>query len=1076
MNTRFLIFTFLLLTFNIAAQDLPTIVPPSPNASAFHVYGNTQTNNYTGSPDISIPIWEVKEGELSVPIYLKYTGGNGIKVEEIASWVGLGWTLNAGGAISRTIRGIADEDDTRFGFFRTNGIPAPITANYSLYEQINNGNRDGEPDKFMYNYPGGSGSFFYNYDQSIYFKPKKDIKVTHNIGIEPESIAPVHCETYDDVITDFTLNDEYGNTFLFKDKERSNTITFGTSYSDTRGFPSTWYLRKMENRNKTHAIDFEYDTYGYSLKRTVSTFIKRNEIEGNIFTETSYIGKRLKKIVFSQGSVEFVASTSNRKDLSNNKYLDKIIVKDFHGKIIKTIKFSYKYMTTNTLVDLSANLPNEETTRLVLTSIQECDGNNNCNPPTIFTYATSHYLPSRFSKAQDHWGYYNGQNSNSTLEPKHIITWYNPYNPSNNKIETLEVGTANRVPDVNYAKAGILMEVKYPTGGKTVFDYESHTAINDELQGELTNVTEGVYWENTILPFTINSNASTTKVTVSGSYHDPVNQCKPKVYIKNTATNQTYTLSLLPQDLFLSNGNYQAWFVLESTVVSSCPTQSDPAQVLLKWTTESNSQIKTIGGLRVKSISDYKNSTLTTKRNFNYDGNDGLTSGRVINVPEYSRFLENYSWSSQTGSPVFYIRYVNSYTPLFTTQGSDVGYGKVTISHENTATGKEEFYYTTVDDYPDSYNGVHYNNTALDYFNYLGKKYPHYPLPQTDSKDYLRGVIKKNIKFKKQGDNYIEVYEKKYYYDTLNYSKGDISIDNHIENAASTVRGVKTHKEGSDLSFTFYNIYTGYNLPSKTIEKQFNSSGNLIQTNIKNYDKDSYGIANYYIPTVNEMIDSKGSVQKSITTYVFNEAGKTTAENNLLIKKAPYIALQVDAYKDAAKLSSQYTVYNHTKWPSLNLPESVKISKGSNALENRVIYHDYDHKGNPVEVSKSNGTHIIYVWGYNEQYPIAKIENATFTGLATNIQTAINSAVTASNNDIDTPTEDNLRTALNNLRGLFPNAMVSTYTYDPLIGVTSVTDPKGYTIYYEYDAFNRLKQVKDKDGHILSENEYNYKN
>lgn len=53
--------------------------------------------------------------------------------------------------------------------------------------------------------------------------------------------------------------------------------------------------------------------------------------------------------------------------------------------------------------------------------------------------------------------------------------------------------------------------------------------------------------------------------------------------------------------------------------------------------------------------------------------------------------------------------------------------------------------------------------------------------------------------------------------------------------------------------------------------------------------------------------------------------------------------------------------------------------------------------------------------------------------------------------------------------------MVTTYTYDPLIGVTSITDPKGYTTYYEYDDFNRLKRVKDADEKILSQSEYHYK-
>jgi len=64
---------------------------------------------------------------------------------------------------------------------------------------------------------------------------------------------------------------------------------------------------------------------------------------------------------------------------------------------------------------------------------------------------------------------------------------------------------------------------------------------------------------------------------------------------------------------------------------------------------------------------------------------------------------------------------------------------------------------------------------------------------------------------------------------------------------------------------------------------------------------------------------------------------------------------------------------------------------------------------------------------------------------------------------------------LNDLRTALPNAQVSTYTYDPLIGVTSITDPRGETIYYEYDNFNRLEHVKDAQGNILSKNKYNFK-
>lgn len=53
--------------------------------------------------------------------------------------------------------------------------------------------------------------------------------------------------------------------------------------------------------------------------------------------------------------------------------------------------------------------------------------------------------------------------------------------------------------------------------------------------------------------------------------------------------------------------------------------------------------------------------------------------------------------------------------------------------------------------------------------------------------------------------------------------------------------------------------------------------------------------------------------------------------------------------------------------------------------------------------------------------------------------------------------------------------MITTYIHKPLVGVTSVTDPKGDTQTYHYDNFNRLEFVKDKDGNVLSENEYHYR-
>ena len=56
------------------------------------------------------------------------------------------------------------------------------------------------------------------------------------------------------------------------------------------------------------------------------------------------------------------------------------------------------------------------------------------------------------------------------------------------------------------------------------------------------------------------------------------------------------------------------------------------------------------------------------------------------------------------------------------------------------------------------------------------------------------------------------------------------------------------------------------------------------------------------------------------------------------------------------------------------------------------------------------------------------------------------------------------------------SSLVSTYTYDPLIGVRSITPPSGIRENYLYDSAGRLEKVIDMEGKILKEMKYNYKN
>jgi len=135
---------------------------------------------------------------------------------------------------------------------------------------------------------------------------------------------------------------------------------------------------------------------------------------------------------------------------------------------------------------------------------------------------------------------------------------------------------------------------------------------------------------------------------------------------------------------------------------------------------------------------------------------------------------------------------------------------------------------------------------------------------------------------------------------------------------------------------------------------------------------------------------------------------------------------------------------------------------------------EYYEDDNVKSVTKTDDYTTVYLWSYNNSYPIAKIENADYT----TVETVLGGFSNISAFGLKFwPTASEIQTYLAPLftdTGM-QGSMITTYTYKPLVGITSETSPNGITTYYEYDDSGRLHLIKDRNEDILKMYEYNYK-
>jgi len=244
------------------------------------------------------------------------------------------------------------------------------------------------------------------------------------------------------------------------------------------------------------------------------------------------------------------------------------------------------------------------------------------------------------------------------------------------------------------------------------------------------------------------------------------------------------------------------------------------------------------------------------------------------------------------------------------------------------------------------------------------------------------------------------------------------------------------------------------------------------------YDPD-----NYQIKEQHTYIKEKGIDQHYETVYSYPTSPVFLNTYGLNGFNRINEVLSTESFKNGNRISTvrnTFKTFNQSDTDPSNditMVEKVQYVKGEgnppsnggpwsilNDMEDRIQFHNYDQFGNPLEISKPGGVHIVYIWGYNHTLPVAKIENTTYDDIESLIEFGTDFSIANS-------LSNNQEMALRSI----PGAMVTTYKYDPMVGITSITDPRGYTIYYEYDDFNRLEYVIDNDLNILSKNEYNYR-